>query len=128
MSCRRSTTDSNCSWRKNAISMCSYVTHLQPDGAQIEPPFLHRRAPEVGARHRARKSKQRVGRPVLGAYHALELRLEGIERLAEGDEDESRPGRIRPGHRAPQREGFRRKALLRGPLHVRRRRRLAELL
>src|SRR5882762_9421613 len=104
------------------------VHRLQPDRPQIDPPFPHRRAPQVDARHRARKRKQRVGGAVLGADHALQLRLEGVERLAEGDEHEPGARRIRPGHRAAQHEGFRRESLLRGALHVRRRRRVAELL
>ena len=76
-------------------TLCRYAAHLQPDRAQIDPPFPHRRTPEVDARHRARKRKQRVGRPVLGADHALQLRLEGVERLAEGDEYQ--PGARQPG-------------------------------
>src|SRR5713101_7894397 len=104
----------------------SVMPYLQTNTAQIEPPFLHRRTPEVGARHRARKRKQRVGRPVLGADHALQLRLEGAERLAEGDEYQPGARRVRPGHRAPQHERLRRKALLRGSLHVRRRRCIAD--
>src|SRR5260221_5187460 len=110
-------------------SCCSFMRgHLEPDSAKIEPPVLHRRAPEVDPRHRPRKRKQRVDRPVIGADHALQLRLEGIERFPEGDEYQSRPGRVRPGHRAPQDEGFRRKAFLRGSLHVRGKRRTSELL
>src|SRR5258708_4496240 len=104
------------------------IAHLQPDRPQIDPPFPHRRTPQVHARHRARKCKQRVYRPVLGADHAFQLRFESIERFAEGDEDEPGAGRVRPGHGAPQHEGFGGEALLRGALHVRRRRRAAEFL
>ncbi len=50
--------------------------YLQPDRAKINPPYPYRRTPQVHARHRARKRKQRISCPVLGADHALELRLE----------------------------------------------------
>src|SRR5258708_1964812 len=98
----------------------SVMPYLQTNTAQIEPPALHRRTPEVGTRHRARKRKQRVGRPVLGADHALQLRLEGVERLAESDEHESRPGCVRPSHHAPHHDAFRPKAPLPPSLHLRR--------
>src|SRR5712692_10066044 len=103
-----------CAWL--CTTLYRYTPYLQPDRAQINPPFPHRRAPEIHARHRARKRKQRVGRPVLGADHALQLSLEGVERFAEGDEHESRARLVRPGHRAPQDKGLRRETLLRGSL------------
>src|SRR5260221_7507149 len=79
-------------------SCCSFMRgHLEPDSAKIEPPVLHRRAPEGDTRHPPRKRKQRVDPPVIGADHALQLRLEGIERVPECAENPARPGRAPPG-------------------------------
>ena len=65
--------------------MPPYRGTLQPYRPQIDPPLPDGRAPQEDARHRARKRKQRVGRAVLGADHALQLRLESVERFAEGE-------------------------------------------
>src|SRR5258706_12636520 len=56
-------------------SCCSFMRgHLEPDSAKIEPPVLHRRAPEIDTRHRPRKSQQPADRPATAPAHALQRR------------------------------------------------------
>src|SRR6266700_7657020 len=108
-------------------TICRYVA-LLPDSAQIKPPGLHRRTPEISAGHRSREAEQGVHRSVFFASHAFELRFERVKRSSKSDEHQSRARRVRPRHRAAQDEGLRSEAFLSGPLHMRGGGRGADLL
>jgi len=78
----------------------------KPHSAQVQLAIGHRRAPEIASGYWAGEAEEGVGDAVLLAGHAGELRLEGVEGVAEGDEHQPFAARVSPGHGAAQEEGL----------------------
>src|SRR4051812_44136316 len=96
--------------------------------AQVELPFRDRRTPVEAAGHGTREPEEAVDDAILAARHATHHARETVERRDERDELEALLVDTRPRHRAADHERRGCEAFLGAALHVRRFRRVLELL